>query len=178
MEKNTKKGQESQAVRWPRITGEGIEYCNPFRVHVQNKPIFNNLKHENLWNDEAGYFSDGCYLIKLNNPPKTNKQINPIPTESIKSQFPKNFGNGTRFRAEVKPENKDKPLIFVYGNDFSGWFDPKYIDHILTIYPDAVPYLESNIKLCFHNEREVLGIVMGIKSDISYDELLNLEQMD
>jgi len=155
----------SQKPLAKRITGEGIEYYNPFRPRKQ-KLIEIKKTRGNIWKEP--YYSDRGYIIKLSGKPKFKYKVTKE-GPNIKTYIKEALADKEYGRAEIKGEayvghEKDsKTIADVVVRDKHIPIQTKYPDHILAEYPKAKVYAKDDKSaVLFKDNGKVVGIVMPV----------------
>jgi len=149
-----------------RLHGEEVEYYNPYQIKKVGFLEGDNQK-ANRYKD--GYFSDGAYLMKLNEKPKVKHGFSESPPNIERLLL--STAKGTRKPAEIVAElyngkENDIVLAHVRSKDkkTEAFFNIKYIDSILTRYPMAKIYIKDNESpLVFKINKEAVACVMPIR---------------
>ena len=138
-----------------RVTSPDVEYYNEYKPKRQKPPI---AKDDNVYAD--GYFAaNGEYLLKMPKPEALYREKQPPLADAFNSMG----------LAEAKPVDlfifkkmvSDDAYVHAIGHE--EYFDPKYIDAILTAYPNAKPFKAPDKKaLIFKEGKEVVGMVMAL----------------
>uniref|UniRef100_A0A6M3L838 Uncharacterized protein n=1 Tax=viral metagenome TaxID=1070528 RepID=A0A6M3L838_9ZZZZ len=149
-----------------RLHGEGVKYYNPY----QKKKLGILEGEKNFFKD--GYFSDGAYLIKTIKP-KIKREFKEESPDMKK--FIKEVNDSVKGPAEIIAElydadnslQEDIVMAHVRSKDKSieAFFNIKYIDSILTMYPTANIFIKDNQStLLFKFGKAPVACVMPIRS--------------
>jgi len=151
-----------------RYGGKGIRYYNSYQKRKLG--ILEGLKRNFYKN---GYFSDSCYLIRVNEKPKIKKEFKKESPNMKK--FIKEVNESVKKPAEIIAEfydignslQEDIVLVHVRAKDKSieAFFNIKYIDSIFTIYPTANIFIKDDESpLLFKLGKVPVACVMPFKS--------------
>lgn len=163
----------SQRATGARITGEDITYYNEFKPRksdiITDKPDDGSISKNMMTKD--GFFTNGHYAIKIK-----KDEVPKLSKGSLLSDYDKNFS--AIFPKGLQPakivgelsegrSEKDIPKAHVVSKDGTDLiYNARYIDVILSKYPDAKPFTkpgEETSILLFKKGNEVVAGVMPLK---------------
>jgi len=145
-----------------RLSGEGVEYYNEFQPRKVSPLI--ELKDRNRYYTQ-GYYSDGAYIIKTPKS-KVKKEVKDEAKDLKNILSAGEKAKPALIVGEVKTEYGEEPYAHVMTVDekYHATFDPKYIDNILTNFPDAKPFMKADEPmLYFKVGDEVVGAIAGFR---------------
>ncbi len=149
-----------------RMKGEGVEYYNQFQPRKKG-PLLESADRHRSYAD--GYYTDGSYIVKVDKS-KIKKELTPDyepPLSNILEDAKR--ADPAVLVGELKIEYEEEPQIHAMTKDEAvhGLFNPNYIDNILTLHPEAEPYMlaekDDVPMLYFKSGNEVVGAVAPFK---------------
>lgn len=168
-----------------RITGEGIQYYNPYKPKKQE--LIEN-KEKQYWRD--GYFSNSYYLIETGDKPKLKHPIAegekaPDMKGLIKSDYtdkqltPAKIA-GMFYSGDLKVEDG---IVYtdVVSNDgeIRTFIDVEYIDSVTTQYPEAKIFInKNNGAAAFRENDKVVAVIMPSKFSGTPERNLQQKALD
>lgn len=157
-----------------RLYGEGVQYCNPYQ---RKKVGFIQSEYKNCNIFKDGYYSDGSYLIKVGKQPKTKHKYRESTLDLKKhlyeaARFAKREAEVVAEIYDCESDIKETVAACVRSKDKKTkmFFNIKFIDSILTKYPDAKMFIvtkeEYNNMLLFKVDDEPVACVMPLRDPI------------
>ena len=152
-----------------RLSGEGVEYYNEFQPR-RRTALIEPTESDRFYID--GFYSEGHYAVKT---PKSaikkelmNQYAEPPSMEPLLENAKE--AEPAVIVGEYKTEYEPEPFVHAMTIDENthAHFNPDYIDNILTLHPDARPFMatsEGGAALFFKSGDEIVGLVMSRKTE-------------
>jgi hypothetical protein len=165
-------GPKATGKRLTWSAGQDFSYYNPFQVReegiVELHSIDSNKKIQAVGYRD-GFFTDGAYVIKTDQPAKTKSELRtgdqaPAAQEVIDRLSKRKDGQEAQIVGEfVDAVIETLPLAHLTAGNLDVFVKAQYVDSILTAHPNAtVTVFDTKSPVLFTDKGEVVGLIAPV----------------